>query len=113
MTMEQITFSYEFVIAMSTFLVSVLGAWYANKGQIKILEMRMATLEKELVVLSTSLTTFESKWGNTADVLANNSTKALHEIEKINMYIQGVESKMNMNLANVIERIHILEKNNK
>jgi len=111
--MEQITFSYEFVVGVCTFLVSILGAWYANKGQIKILEMRMATLEKELVVLSTSLTTFENKWGNTAEVLANNSIKALHEIEKINMYIQGVESKMNMNLANIIERVHILEKGNK
>lgn len=108
--MEQITFSYEIVVGICTFIFSIAAAWYANKGQISVLELRINTLEKEITLLNNNLTVFENKWGSIADTLAVNSTKALHEIEKINMYIQGQEGRFADRFTAAIERISALEK---
>ena len=111
--METLTFSYDIVVAICTFVFSIAAAWYANKGQISILEMRINTLEKEITLLNSNLTVFETKWGSIADTLAMNSTKALHEIEKINMYIQGQEGRVADRFASAIERINALERHEK
>lgn len=108
--MEQITFSYEIVVGICTFVFTIAGAWFANKSQVVVLELKINTLEKEVALLNTNLTTFETKWGAIAEQLAANSTKALHEIEKINMYIQGQDSRVSDRFANALERIAALEK---
>lgn len=108
--MEQITFNYDVVLRLITFVVTIAGAWFAIKSQVAILELEINTLKKEFSLLNANLITFENKWGTIADQLATNSTKALHEIEKVNMYIQGQESRTSERFTNLLERIVALER---
>ena len=108
--MEQITFSYDMVLRLVTSVVTVAGAWFAIKSQVAILELEINTLKKEFSLLNANLITFENKWGSIAEQLSTNSTKALHEIEKINMYIQGQESRTTERFSNLLERIVALER---
>lgn len=111
--MEQITFNYDVVLRLITFVVTIAGAWFAIKSQVAILELEINTLKKEFALLNANLITFENKWGAIADQLATNSTKALHEIEKVNMYIQGQESRATERFTNLMERVSALEKHDR
>lgn len=111
--MEQITFNYDVVLRLITFVVTIAGAWFAIKSQVAILELEINTLKKEFALLNANLITFETKWGNIADQLATNSTKALHEIEKVNMYIQGQDSRTTERFSNLLERVAALERHDR
>ncbi len=111
--MEQITFNYDVVLRLITFVVTIAGAWFAIKSQVAILELEINTLKNEFALLNANLITFENKWGAIADQLATNSTKALHEIEKVNMYIQGQESRTTERFSSLLERVVALERHDR